>query len=169
MPSKLTPTSEPFHQPLLLARICEELAKGRSLRSVCRDEGTPDRQTVADWIEKWPEAVGRPIARARSIGEEELLESVGEIVGDRTLDPQARKVEAWGIMEMLKRMNPKRWGDQPAAGPTVTVGVAVNVVTEEELREAQARKRASIERRLRAQSLNPASGQDRAQPGEIVA
>ena len=31
-------------------RICEELAKGRSLNAICKAEGMPDDSTVYRWI-----------------------------------------------------------------------------------------------------------------------
>lgn len=146
-----------FERWLVLERLCDELAKGRSVRSVCQDEGMVSRVTLAEWIEKYPRQVGLPIARAKRIGQEQVLDEIVEIADRITEDPASRKVQIWARDLYLQRLDPKRWGDQPANGPTVTVGVNVGVVTPEHLEDIRARKRASIERRKLAETRIPAS------------
>jgi Helix-turn-helix domain len=40
------------YTPDIAARILRELADGRSLSEVCRDEGMPCRQSVQVWVER---------------------------------------------------------------------------------------------------------------------
>ncbi len=34
----------------LAKRICDQLARGRTLKAICRDDGMPARQTVQEWV-----------------------------------------------------------------------------------------------------------------------
>jgi hypothetical protein len=38
------------YSPEIAAEICAGIADGRSLRSVCRDAGMPDKATVCRWL-----------------------------------------------------------------------------------------------------------------------
>ena len=44
--------------------ICIRIGEGESLRSICRDEGMPDKSTVFDWLRRHPEFADQ-YARAR--------------------------------------------------------------------------------------------------------
>ena len=46
--------SRPY-EPDTAIRICAELTEGRSLRSVCKDEGMPAKSTVFKWLADVPE------------------------------------------------------------------------------------------------------------------
>lgn len=133
-----------------MERVIAELETGKPLSAICREPGMPCRQTIRDWCEENKE-LGVRVARARLLGEESILEETIEIADDLTEDPASRKVRVWARLEALKRFNPKRYGDQPAA--PVNVAVAVNVMTPEHLADLAARKRASIERRRRSENL----------------
>lgn len=38
--------------PDIADHICSEIASGRSLRSICTDDGMPDKSTVFRWLSK---------------------------------------------------------------------------------------------------------------------
>lgn len=57
-------------------RICDELALGKSLRSICERENMPDRATVYRWREAHPEFRDH-YARARAI---QIYSYVDEII-----------------------------------------------------------------------------------------
>lgn len=42
------------YTPELADLICSRLADGESLRSVCRDDGMPSKQTVFSWLRTYP-------------------------------------------------------------------------------------------------------------------
>ena len=69
---------ETKYTPEIAAYICEQIALGRSLRSVCRDEGMPNNATVNHWVIDDREGFAKHYARARlaqmSALEDDLLE-----------------------------------------------------------------------------------------------
>lgn len=109
------PAHSKFDQTLFDA-ICERMANGEPLAVICRD---PDvgitRRTFNIWCKNNPELAALK-AEAREEGEEVILESVLPIVDDRSEDPASRKVRAWGRFELLKRLNPKKYGDKVQHG-----------------------------------------------------
>ena len=115
----------------LAARICERLAGGESLLSVCEDEGMPAESTVRLWALEDRDGFSAKYTRAREIGYlhmgDELLaiadttqEGVvikendkgtetrtGDMIEHRKLRVEARK---WTLARML----PKVYGDKLA-------------------------------------------------------
>jgi hypothetical protein len=79
----------------LAALICAELAKGRTLRDVCRDDGMPDESTVREWAldnrkenPQDDEELGfsPQYSRAREIGYHSVFDETLEIADDGTND-----------------------------------------------------------------------------------
>ena len=62
-------------------RICEEISSGRSLRSICADEGMPDKATVFRWLAAH-EGFRDQYARAREAQADAMLEDILEIADD---------------------------------------------------------------------------------------
>lgn len=113
----------------LINTICEEMAKGRSLRSVVKDEGMPHHTTFFSWIDDNKELLAQYVraceARADSIFEDILSiadtpqegvvietddhgrtkEKTGDMLGHRRLQVDSRK---W----ILSKMQPKKYGDK---------------------------------------------------------
>jgi len=111
------------------SRICAELAEGKSLRAVCREDGMPSEATVRAWALDDVEGFAAQYTRAREIGYDrlgdELLEiadtpvtgvktvskatgietTEGDMIEHRRLQVDARK---W----MLAKMLPKKYGDK---------------------------------------------------------
>lgn len=73
------------YTPDMAAHICSELAAGRSLRSVCSDEGMPERQTVFRWLAAHTEFRDQ-YARAKEESVEALLEEALVIADDGSND-----------------------------------------------------------------------------------
>lgn len=67
-------------------RICMEMAKGRSLRSICQDEGMPDRSTVKLWIINDREGFSAQYARAQRLRYEEMADETFEIADNGAND-----------------------------------------------------------------------------------
>jgi hypothetical protein len=112
--------------PELIEAICERLSKGEPLAQICRDEGMPGVQTIADWG-KEREDVSVSIARAREAGEEQMaldclniadnngkdmrvLESGVEVVDSDVV--QRAKLRIDTRLKLLAKWNPKKWGDK---------------------------------------------------------
>lgn len=67
--------------------ICERIADGESLRSICKDEGMPSRMTVFRWLAD-PERVAfrDQYARAREEQAEFYAESIIEIADEKEVE-----------------------------------------------------------------------------------
>ncbi len=122
-----------FTQEIATA-ICEKLANGDSLRSVCESEEMPAESTVRSWALDDIQGFGAQYTRAREIGFEKRAEEIlliadtpligvktktnekgevetteGDMIEHRRLQVDARK---W----LLSKMLPKRYGEKLALG-----------------------------------------------------
>lgn len=121
--------------------ICDRLSKGIPLTVICRDakEGDPDfpaPRTVMDWQAE-DESVAAAIARAREAGQEALFEQCLEIADDEAHDWELSKkgevtnevaigrakLRVWTRMELLKRLNPRKYGDKQQVEHTGKIGL----------------------------------------------
>jgi hypothetical protein len=114
----------------IASKICERLAAGESLRSICRDEEMPGRTTVNKWIIEDTEGFANQYARAKDIGIDELADEIIEIA-DRDRICEKKTTKANGDVETvvldqversklmvdsrkwyLSKIAPKRYGDK---------------------------------------------------------
>lgn len=65
--------------------ICERIADGESLRSICSDDGMPNKATVFRWLGKHEE-FGDQYARAREAQADTLFDEVLDIADDARND-----------------------------------------------------------------------------------
>lgn len=128
---------EVVYGPEIRDEIIDWICEGKTLREYCRQPGKPSFKLVYLWLEK--EADGEDsfatrFARARQIQEQVLLEQCFEIAEDGSNDwmerlgkdeqplgwmlnkehVQRSKLRIHTRLELLKRMNPARWGDRVA-------------------------------------------------------
>jgi len=113
--------------PELCDEICERIARGETLRSICREEGKPSWTTVYDWINDDPEFALR-IARARDLGHDAIAEECMGIADESgaevAVDPktgrlvvdgeviQRAKLRIETRIKLLAKWNPKKYGDK---------------------------------------------------------
>lgn len=152
------------YTPEIAALICERLAAGESLRAICRDDGMPDRSTVAKWVIEDVGGFSSQYTRARDIGLDVLAEEAlaiadtpqegeeteqtddgykvkrGDMLGHRKLQVDTRK---W----YLSKLAPKKYGERTAMELTGADGGPVQISDTERaakiaaiLATAQARK-----------------------------
>lgn len=81
------------YTPEIAERICVELASGRTLRDVCRDEGMPPESTVRLWVQDDREGFAAHYTRAREIGYHAMAEDLLEIADDARNDWMLRRGE----------------------------------------------------------------------------
>ncbi|HLW29203.1 MAG TPA: hypothetical protein VKY54_15855 [Kiloniellales bacterium] len=74
-----------LYTPELAEAICLRLSEGESLRSVCRDEAMPAKQTVLRWIARHDEFRAQ-YAKAKEEGAEALAEEIFDIADDGSND-----------------------------------------------------------------------------------
>lgn len=70
-----------MYDEAIATRICEEISAGRSLRSICTDDGVPDKATVFRWLAA-NEEFRDQYARAREAQADAMLEDILEIADD---------------------------------------------------------------------------------------
>lgn len=66
--------------------ICDRLADGESVRSICRDDHMPDEKQVRTWALNDQHPFSPQYARAREIGYARLAEEIIEIADDSSDD-----------------------------------------------------------------------------------
>ena len=92
------------------AEVIDWIAEGKTLREFCRIDGNPNYSTLYLWMDKDQEFLQR-FAHARKIGEKAIAEDCLQIA-DTAEDANLAKVRIWTRLELLKRWNPKDWGDR---------------------------------------------------------
>lgn len=115
------------------------ISGGRFLSEYCRLDGKPSRVTVYNWFEKDPEFAER-VARAREMGADVLAESVLQIadaVPDYENTAHGSKVDSgyvswqknrvWARMQMIAKLNPKKYGEKSSVELTGADGGPVKV------------------------------------------
>lgn len=115
------------YSPKLAARICERLAQGQSVRTICQADDMPSPASIYLWLSKYP-AFSEQYAKAKSDGCEALFEEMFEIAdrSERDFDvhpetgalivngehiQRARlmvDVRKWALSKLL----PKKYGDK---------------------------------------------------------
>ncbi len=72
-----------YDRAAVMQYVCSELKKGRSLESICREDGMPHVGTILTWVDSDPQGVGQDYAHAREIGYRKLADEMIEIA-DKT-------------------------------------------------------------------------------------
>lgn len=94
--------------------ICQLIAEGMSLRSICLRDGMPDKRTVLRWLASGdhPEFIvayqGAFAAQADAI-EEDMAEIESKLVSGR-MDSKRAKVALWSMQWRAERRAPKKYG-----------------------------------------------------------
>ena len=124
------------------ALICELIANGQSLRSICEEEGKPSKRTVLMWL-RTHEDFRTQYTRAREDQAEGFFEELIEIADDSSEDVAGElgmpngvavqraklRVETrkWAMVKLL----PKKYGEKLDVNATVSGEIAVRrVVTD---------------------------------------
>ena len=108
-PSKFTPD--------IAEAICQRIAEGESLRSVCRGDDMPDKSTVLRWLDD-NEEFRDQYARAREAQADHYADEIIEIADDGSNDFMERKrkdgsletvVDAENIQRSRLRVDARKW------------------------------------------------------------
>ncbi len=98
----------------LALEICERIANGRSLRSVCLDKDMPNVATVMRWIDKnsdFCEQYRNACEDRETTHFEEMLTIADEVLPE-TAEVARAKLRIDTRKWVLARMNPKKYGDK---------------------------------------------------------
>lgn len=100
-------------------RICQELAEGRSLRSICCEEDMPSQSTVFRWLADESNTRFRErYARAREAQADAIFDEILDIADDGSNDWMERRRDDGSIDEVLNhehiqrsklRIEARRW------------------------------------------------------------
>lgn len=98
-------------------RICEELASGKSLLSICKDESFPCESAVRAWALDNREGFYAKYARARDIGIEVMADELVEIADTKDVMGRYDNVERSKLRVdtrkwLLSKIVPKKYGDR---------------------------------------------------------
>lgn len=116
-------------------QICERIADGDSLRTICTDESFPSRTTVFKWLSRSAEFTDQ-YARAREAQADAIFDDILEIADDGQndwMEKHTRDGEAMGWQEngealrrsqlridarkwMASKLRPKKYGEKIAIG-----------------------------------------------------
>lgn len=110
----------------LTAAICERLAVGESLRSICRDDAMPSMASIFLWLSKHPE-FSEQYARAREAQAESHADRIVEIADDDTIDPNHKRIMVDARKWVASKLKPKRYGDKAEVEHKGDVGLTVVV------------------------------------------
>ncbi len=114
---KKNPTGRPsIYTQDLADSVCEHLSLGKSLRSVCREEGMPSIAVVFKWIRD-KEGFKEQYARAKQEGVEAMAEDIMEISDDGSNDWMERnfgETTAWvenkeSVQRSRLRIDTRKW------------------------------------------------------------
>ena len=99
--------------------ICERLASGETLRSICRDEGMPHESTVRKWAREDREGFSTQYARARDAGLDAIADELLAIADDATNDwmerlgdegqPLGWQVNGEHVQRSRLRIDTRKW------------------------------------------------------------
>lgn len=101
--------------------VCERVAKGRSINSVCKDSDMPVRSTFYEWISthSW---LADKYARARELRAEVLAEEIIEIA-DNAEDANKARLQVDARKWAASKLDAKRYGDKVDVGGNLKVDV----------------------------------------------
>jgi len=98
--------------PELIEAICDAIADGRSLRSICDDDGMPSTQTVRRWLDEDEDFVAK-YARARE-AQADVMDDKILIVADACTSENAAaaRVKIDAYKWRASKLAPKVYGDK---------------------------------------------------------
>lgn len=95
--------------------ICDGLSDGKSLRTVCAQDGFPERITVFKWL-RTQEGFADQYARAKQEGMDAFVDDMQAISDDESLDPNSRRIRVDTRKWIASKLKPKVYGDKLALG-----------------------------------------------------
>ena len=106
--------------------ILERIAVGEPLRSICRDESMPARQTIYRLLGS-DEEFRTAFEASRKIGLEALADDLLDLADDGREDPQRSKLQIDTRKWLLSKFLPKQYGERVATELSGPDGGAIQV------------------------------------------
>jgi hypothetical protein len=125
--------------------ICAELAGGKSLRSICKEEGMPHRDTVFLWLRQQPEFAAQYALAKRESADahfDELM-FIADEAPHMTLNKHGAEVVDNGYETFRRtridtrkwaasKLGPKKYGDKLEVDANVRGTIVVTIAREDE-------------------------------------
>lgn len=109
----------------VFTQICEGLANGRSLRSICTASDMPHAGTVCRWLaEDTDGKLREQYARARDAQADVMADEI-LMIADTEEDPQKARVRIDARKWLAGKMKPKVYGDKQQVEHTGGVNITV--------------------------------------------
>ena len=97
----------------LATAICERIAKGESLRKICRDDDMPDRNTVHEWLlDETKDEFYRQYEKAVNTRTENMFDELEDIADNTEGDVQRDRLRVDTRKWYLSKVMPKKYGDK---------------------------------------------------------
>ena len=98
----------------LAEAILDRLAKGETLRAICRDDGMPPAPTVLEWVKDDREGFAERYARVRESGAYAMADELIEIAAGQSGsgDVQRDKLHVDTLKWTLSKILPRVFGDK---------------------------------------------------------
>src|SRR5258706_8280968 len=100
------------YSPEIADTICNHMAEGRSLRSVCSDPGLPSEGTVRGWAARNVNGFGDRYRAARLLLLEFWSDQIVDIADDGDLDPRDRQMRVNTRQWLMSKLAPRRYGER---------------------------------------------------------
>jgi hypothetical protein len=103
-----------IYTPEIATEICSRMARGETLRGMCRDKRMPCAETVRQWVIEDREGFAGMYARARDLGldnmAEEMIAIADDASGDVKVDAEGRPyVDHEHINRSRLRIDARKW------------------------------------------------------------
>jgi hypothetical protein len=95
----------------LAAKICQQLAQGKSMRTVCKAKSMPNAATVFRWLADDKE-FSEQYARAKEESADAMSEDMLDIADNVSLHPNDKRVRIDTRKWLASKLKPKKYGDK---------------------------------------------------------
>lgn len=95
--------------------ICERIALGNSLRSICTDAHLPSMATVFKWLSQRP-SFAEQYTHAREAQADAIVDDILDIADNKELDPNDRRIRIDSRKWLAGKMRPKKYSDKTLIG-----------------------------------------------------
>lgn len=127
------------YTPEIGLEICELIASGEHLRTICEMDGMPEQRTVYRWLNRHEE-FGQNYARAMTSRADKLFEETIDIADDAAKDLDTDGKVNWEAVQRAKlridtrkwavgKMNPRKYGERSSLELSGPSGGPVQVIT----------------------------------------
>ena len=107
-----TPGRPSLYSPKLVEEICDRIADGESLRTICNDDTMPNRATVLRWLDVHPDFAAK-YARAREAQGYAMDEKILAVADACTTETAAAdRVKILAYQWRAAKLAPKKYGDK---------------------------------------------------------